>query len=277
MTLNLCKNLIGVGFVGLHLALLAWLWGRPMFTVPLASWGWLGLSGLVGIAVGDTFFFRSLQILGPRRALLLSTTAPLFAVAFGWLWLAEALAVLSLVGIVVTLSGVMAVVADRKANAESPGLMPGTMTRGVVCGALGASCQAIGGVLSKIGMTTDSGDCDPLEATFIRIFFAAVVSVTYLAIARTLKQSLLESKRWEMLKLLLPATAIGTWIGIWLSQIAFRHTEVAIAQTMMSTCPLFAIPLLWVLYRTRVNYLGVIGTAVALLGIFLTMMNQTSN
>ena len=72
--LNFTKNGVATlcfAVVGLVLV------GRPYPThVPLAAQGWLVLSGLVGLAVCDTFLLRAMMEIGPRRATLLMLTAP---------------------------------------------------------------------------------------------------------------------------------------------------------------------------------------------------------
>ena len=70
---------------------------------------------------------------------------------------------------------------------------------------------------------------------------------------------------------LLMATTLGTWLGIWFSQIAYNHSEVAVAQTLLSTCPLFAIPIVWYLHKHRVTSYSIIGTIIALVGIALVV------
>ena len=86
---------------------------------------------------------------------------------------------------------------------------------------------------------------------------------------RRLGQQVLKRR---VIKVLVPATAIGTWLGIWLSQIAYKEaSEAAIAQTLLSTCPLFAIPIVVFAEGHRISAIAVIGTMVAILGIFLTV------
>jgi drug/metabolite transporter (DMT)-like permease len=273
MALNLSKNIIAVGLILIHILALAVVVGRPIFQAPGHSWLWLGLSGLIGVAVGDTLYFRSLQILGPRRALMMATTSPLFAVVLGALLLGEDLRFLSVSGIVITVAGVIVVVADRKASKESPGIKPGRMSLGIAAGVLAAICQAIGGVLSKKGMVSTEGLelCDPIEATFIRLFISAIGVVLIVGSGRNLGNFVRQACKPDMLKLLIPATALGTWLGIWMSQIAFRFSEVAIAQTLLSTCPLFAIPIVWLVHKHRVTILSFLGTIIAIFGIAMTV------
>ncbi|MDG1874352.1 MAG: DMT family transporter [Mariniblastus sp.] len=274
ITINLAKNIIGVVLILAHLALFASFTDREMFQAPWSSWGTLGLSGLIGIVIGDTMYFRSLQILGPRRALMMATTSPLFAAALAFAFLGEELPFFAVLGICLAVCGVIVVVADRKANKEAPGLLPGSLRRGVALGIIGSICQAIGGVFSKKGLVGAEGEnlCDPIEATFIRLLFAALATMLVMSVGRKLVKELRITFSWEMLRLLIPATAVGTWLGIWLSQVGYQRAHnVAIAQTLMSTCPLFAIPIVWVLHKHRVTALSVIGTIVAVLGIFLTV------
>ena len=79
----------------------------------------------------------------------------------------------------------------------------------------------------------------------------------------------------EHLRYIVPATALGTWLGIWLSLVAFSGNDIAIAQTLMSTCPLFAIPVMWILHRHRINRLAFFGTVVAFFGIWMTLTHKT--
>ncbi len=275
MGLNLCKNVIGSALILLHMLALFFVADRALFQAPISSWTWLGISGLIGVVIGDTFYFRSLQILGPRRALMMSTTAPLFSAGLGFVLLGEDLHFFALVGIVITISGVLIVIRDRKAGNEAPGLHPGAVQLGVLSGIGGSACQAIGSVFAKKGMLAADGTdvCDPVEATFIRLLISAVATIVIVALSKKLFVYGKQSLNWKTLKLLIPATAIGTWIGIWLSQIAFRSSDVAIAQTLLATCPLFAIPVVWIVHRQRVTPIAIFGTVIALIGIFLTVFD----
>ena len=87
-TINFAKNLFGLGFVTLHLCVVWWFWRDDLMTFSAKAWGYLAISGIVGIAIGDTFYFRSLQILGPRRSLVVATTAPIFGALIGW-WMLD--------------------------------------------------------------------------------------------------------------------------------------------------------------------------------------------
>ncbi len=72
--INFGKNLLASVILSIHLAIATGLAGRPMFAADRNTWLLLAVSSLIGIVIGDTFYFRSLQILGPRRALIVAMT-----------------------------------------------------------------------------------------------------------------------------------------------------------------------------------------------------------
>lgn len=269
--LNACKNVIGCLFILIHIAVIGIFAGSVSFTTSPVAWGWLSLSGLIGIVIGDTFYFRSLQILGPRRALLIACGSPLFATVLQFLFLSEPLGGTIVLGIVLTVFGVGTVISDRRADVESPGLLPGTFKAGIILGVLSSICQAVGGLFSTLGMRDD---CGALEATMIRLLFAGVATVFILLSQKETRKSLGKAFRYEYLKWIVPATAIGTWLGIWCSQLAYKGADLAVAQTLMSTCPLFAIPIVWMVFGHKATRIAIVGTTIAVFGVWLTVQKE---
>lgn len=265
--LNLVKNFIAAGVLLLQLLCLADWSEVVIFRANGHSWAWLAVSGLIGIVIGDTLYFRSLQILGPRKALILSTTAPLFAALFGALFLGEILTPMILAGVLMTTGGVTYVVADRKSTHESPGLFPGSTSMGVICALGAAVCQALGGVCSRIGMQA----CDSVEGAFIRLLVSAFAVLLIVVYQKQLRAVLRQTQDLDLMKRLIPAVMLGTWLGIWLCQIAYKETSVSVATTLLATTPLFVIPLLRVFQNQKITMSAVAGTLVATIGVVLVI------
>ena len=180
--INFGKNVLASGILLLHLSLQSLFLDTPLLSVDRRAAFWLVLSSLTGIVIGDTLYFRSLQILGARRALIVSTTSPLFAASAGWLLLSEPLSVMALLGLCLTMSGVFLVVTDRPASGEVSQHFPASVLRGVLAGLGGAVCNASGAMFSHLATynssdsATSASTCSPLEATFVRVGFAALLS-----------------------------------------------------------------------------------------------------
>ncbi len=244
--INFGKNILASLILWLHLSILTLLTGRSMFEADRRTWILLAISSFVGIVIGDTFYFRSLQILGPRRALIVSTTSPVFATIVGWIGLGESLAIVSLLGIFLTLTGITIVIAERGTAEETSDHMPASMTHGVVMGLLGSICNAVGATFSHLGTvgseTLSASGCDPLEATVIRVCVAAASSIAAGLATGALIRTARRSFDWSILKSYLPAVICGPWLGIWMSQIAYRQCQLAIAITLTCTTPLFVEP-----------------------------------
>jgi drug/metabolite transporter (DMT)-like permease len=266
--MNFSKIAIAVVILFVQIVMLA-VWNETaVLTATRADWKWLGLSGLIGLTIGDTFYFRSLQILGARRCLIVTTTAPVFAALLGWLWLGEVLIWLSVVGIAMTLAGIMWVILDGDGKNEEPGYYPGSQRVGIAYGVASSLCQAVGLATSKVGMET----IGPLEGTFIRMFLGGLFALCVVAGKRQLTATISQVARAEVLRKFLPAVVCGTWLGVWFSQIAAKETEVGIAQTLLATCPLFAIPMVRMKYGTKITPAAVVGSIVAVVGICLIVL-----
>ena len=75
----------------------------------------LALSGVAGLALGDYFLFRCMTVLGPRIGTLLMASSPVFTALLAWASFGEEILALGLLGMVVTLGGVVLVLVDRRA------------------------------------------------------------------------------------------------------------------------------------------------------------------
>ena len=52
-------------------------------------WGWLGLSGIIGLVIGDSMLFRAFVMIGPRLSMLLMSLVPIISAALAWVFLEE--------------------------------------------------------------------------------------------------------------------------------------------------------------------------------------------
>lgn len=258
--LNLVKGILAAAMLVLTL----WASGATLAGVEPRGLGLLLISGALGIGLGDTAFFEALQELGPRRTLLLGTLAPPLAALLALVALDETLTPGGWAGIGVTVAGVAWVVTERLPEATG---RRGRTMRGLGFGVLAALVQASGGVLSHAALTQTS--ISPLWGAFLRLSAGVAVLVVWMALARRpVGRWLRPAEPGPLWRRLLFAVFAGTYLGVWLQQVALKLTAAGIAQTLLATSPLFVLPLVaWT--GERVSARAVAGALVALVGIGL--------
>ena len=222
----------------------------------------LAASGVVGLVIGDLALFAALVRIGPRLAALLMALAPVFATLAGAVGLGELPGGWALLGIGLTLAGVGWVVLERRDGQAHPFEHRGAIALGV----LAAACQGIGLVLAKAGM---AGEVPPLAATWVRMGVAtAAIWLLALVSGRTAGLDIAAAARLAAMPVLGGAVS-GPFVGVWLSLIAARFTDVGVAATLMATTPVLIIPLVMVVEEYRPSLRAILGAAIAIAGVAL--------
>lgn len=229
-------------------------------------WGWLAISGVVGLVLGDTLLFRTFVILGPRSGMVLMTLAPVFSTVMAWLFLGEVLTLRQLSGIAITTAGVAWAIAHHPRMVEPS--HEGSHLVGVLAGIGAASMQAGGLILARKGL--ESG-IPAFSANVIRIGAAmTAIWIVTLMLGRLPAALRALRSRTAMIRLGL-GSAIGPTLGVWMSLVAIKHAPVGIASSLMSTTPILMIPLSRVFLKEPVRFQSVAGTIVAVFGVVLLL------
>ena len=271
--------------VGLHLALIGAVWPQGLTSRELLL---LAASGAVGLVIGDAAYFSSLVLIGPATATLMVTSAPAFATAEAWFFLGEELPPRALLGAAITLVGILLAVrgrmrrdpllrrqeradgSPRAVGVPASGLARRTLVLGLGLALVGTLCQATGQVLARPALR----DVDALSATLVRISTAMLLLWGLLAL-----RCAISGKRpawWDgamadrrALALTMGGVITGPSFGVWLSQVATKHAPVGIASTLMSLVPIFVMLTDWLLGRARPSALEVVGSLVAIAGVYV--------
>ncbi len=248
--------------------------------VPMANqsqWMWMGISGIVGLGLGDFALFTAFVVIGPRRSLLLMALAPVATTAVGFLMLGEVLGPWSMLGVGVTLSGVLIVLLEKKPTTGYKGLTPRQYTVGTILGITGAIGQGTGLALSKYGMVMVADDptvpLNPLSATLIRMIVGAVFIWISVSAMGKLPEVFRSVKDPRAMKFTASGAFIGPFLGVTSSMIAVLYTQAGIAATLMSLMPVMIIPVVWFLYKERTNWRGIMGAVVAVIGVAILFLH----
>ena len=83
---------------------------------------WLSLSGIIGLVLGDSALFQAFILIGPRISMLLMGLTPVLAAILAWIFLGEQLSELQILGIGLTIGGVLWVIIEHNREINLNGI-----------------------------------------------------------------------------------------------------------------------------------------------------------
>lgn len=181
-------------------------------------------------------------------------TAVLAAVCLG-----EILTPGSWFGIGLVIAGVTTVLHGCMAGEEGR-----TRREGVIFGLLAVGCMSASNIVAKAGLAEQG---ETIQATFIRMLAGTVGVLGYGLATNRLEGWVSPFRDKRLLAGFVGSVAVVTFGGFWLGMVAFKHTSVAIASSLTSTEPIFALILAALILKERVRLSAVGGTATVILGV----------
>lgn len=222
------------------------------------QWFWLGLSGVVGFYLGDLFLFKSYSVIGSRTAALIMSFAPMLTSIIGWFFLDEKLSGLNIIAILISMSGIVIAISNKKMKLNIP-------LKGLLLAFGGALGQAVGLILSKKGM----GDYDPIAATQIRAMFGLLSFGIMISILGRWNKIGEAVKNKSGMKSVTVGSFFGPFIGVALSLFAIQQTKTGIASTLMSLVPVFIIWPSAIMFNEKIKPQQIIGAVISIIGVSL--------
>lgn len=225
------------------------------------EWIWLSLSGLLGLSIGDTAFFNALNRLGPRRTLLVSALTPAITAILAIPVLQEGLDARVILGMLLTMAGVVWVIRERSSTGSEEDV---ALKAGLGFALIAVAAQSGGNVLTKLG----ASEASALEISMVRLLAGILGLVAYMVIkGRSFKPQTTWTTRDYSLLIL--ATFLGTYLGIWLMNSGLKYAQTAVATTLNSTSPIFILPLAYFILKEKISWRSFGGAVVAVLGVAL--------
>jgi len=220
----------------------------------------LGISGILGIALGDTAYFAALNRLGARRTLVLDSISPAITAGLAMVVLGERLTPMQWAGVALTLSGISWVLRERVPDDDAS---PTAVQMGLILGLTAIACHASGVVLSKVAL-----DVVPaLEASLVRQMVGVVGLGFYLGASQKAASTFSPLRDRANIRVLFIASFCGTFLGIWFAMVALKLTSASLATTLNATGPLFVLPLSRLMDGERISTRAVLGAVVAVAGV----------
>jgi len=263
---NRTRLLLATGFLSLAHRLLE----GSFFPNPIGfeRWGWLALSAIFGLVLGDGLLFYAYTQIGPRRAMLLMAAVPVISTFLAWVFLGETLRAIEILAIAITITGISWVIMERQ-PAGITSQQPRSFATGVLCGLGAAVGQALGLILSKQGMV---GGFPALSASLIRVTTAAGIIWILATLQHQAGTTIKALRKPESRNPILAGTIFGPVLGMTLSLVAVQTSEVGIASTLMALSPVLLLPLTYWQFHERVTLRAVMGTVTAMCGVAILFL-----
>lgn len=229
--------------------------------------GWMALSGLIGIFVGDTALYACLNRLGPRRSGLLFACNALFTALLG-LWLFdERLGGWRLLGGGLIFVGVLLAIAFGRRHDNRFEPIRGALWLGVSLGLLAALCQSLGSLIAKPVM---SAGVDPVAASCTRMA-AALLAHLLLRVSGAPFARTRQPINLKVLGVVALNGFLAMALGMTLILLALKHGEVSLVAILSATTPVMLLPLLWLYTRHRPAASAWAGAALVVAGTALIL------
>ncbi len=265
MQLNIIKGFVASVMMLIVMPLIP----MPEFELSANHFWILAISGIIGIAIGDSAYFAALKRIGANKTLLLESLAPPLSGVLALMFLGAALTLQSWLGVVITTLAVTFVV-FQPSNSVSDDSTNQAQWIGIGYGLVASVCQASGVVISHYALV--SGDIPPILGALIRLTIGVLAVMMIIPFVERKPYSSIKRDLWDMTKLdklwLLSAIFVGTFLALWLQQIALKNANPAIAQTLIATSPVFIL-VIYALKGEKVSKQSLIGTLAAVGGISL--------
>ena len=195
-------------------------------------------SGIIGIGLGDTFYLKSLNLIGTRKTLSIEALSPLIAAIAGNLFIDENLNLNAWIGIVIVTGALVKIIKKKSylLDKDSNLILNDNSLDKYIYSFLSVFCAVIAALLSRFVFL--ESDLAPIFTTEIRLFG----SIIFLCFITKMKLRLFISnfERKEKNQFIV-SVLMGTNIGILLQQIVFQSLPIGIGWTLLSTSPIVSL------------------------------------
>ena len=196
------------------------------------------LSGIIGIGLGDTFYLKSLNLIGTRKTLSIEALSPLIAAIAGTLFIDENLNFKAWIGIGIV-TGALAKIIRKKSyllDKDSKLVMSNNSLDKYIYSLLSVFCAVIAALLSRFVLL--ESDLSPIFTTEIRLFGSIIFLCAFTKMK--LKLFIYDFDKRAKRKFII-SVLMGTNIGIFLQQIVFQSLPLGIGWTLLSTSPIISL------------------------------------
>lgn len=261
IALNLFKNVLAmILFIPTML-----IFKEPLFRqVPYNDYLLLIISGMVGIAIADTLFFKSLNLIGAGLSAIVECMYSPFIIGLSVLWLGESLTLLQVVGVLLVISAVLSTVhVKQRGKISRRDLLWGIFLGVLATAAIAVSIVMIKPLLERSPL---------LWVAEVRLFggLAGLVLITLLhPLRHRVLSSLFNPKGWGYT---ISGSFVGAYLAMFIWLAGMKFTKVSIASALNQTSTIFIFVFAAIFLRESITLRKVVAIILAVAGVLLVFL-----
>ena len=259
--LNLFKNLLGFSLI---LPTLAVVEGFQLSAFSPQDIAVTMLSGLLGIAVADTWYLRALSLMGASRTGIVSGLLSPFVILLSIMFLGESLRGWQLAGFALVMGGIL-LVTWRQNRRE---VDAAHLSKGVFYGIGAVFLMAVGIVMVKEILETR-----PFMMTAeIRLVGGAGGMLIYMALRgryAAVKQNFMKPLPW---KLIIVGSFLGAYVSMMMWLAGYKLIPASEASVLNETANAWIVLLAWLMLGESIGYRKVTGIMLTSAGVIVMLL-----
>jgi|JI10StandDraft_1071094.scaffolds.fasta_scaffold49152_5 drug/metabolite transporter (DMT)-like permease len=223
----------------------------------------MAISGILGIGISDTLFFKCLNLLGASRSAIVECLYSPFIIIFSFIFLGERLSWADAFGALLVVSSLFLISGEGRTDP----LPKKNLIQGVIAGALSMAIMGFGIVIIKPMLT----DLSVVWVSMIRMFFGVAALALFSMTQPDRKKTwsiFIPSKLW---KVAFPACFLGSYVTmlLWVGSFKFASANVAGILTQLSA--VFTVIFAYLFLKEPLTKKKVLSLILALLGSVLVI------
>lgn len=257
--LNLFKNILAFG---LFIPTILFLEGRLIHPAPTGDYLILAASGILGIGIGDTLYFYSLNLLGAGLSAIIVCLYSPFIILLSVIWLKETLTLIQLSGIGLIIAAIFTATFEH--HRSGPKQLRQQFI-GVMFGILANAANAVSIVTAKKVL-----EKSPILWTAeFRLLSGTIALLILLGILPGRKKILGSFRHHQRWTVTITGSVMGAYVAmmVWLAGMKFATASIASALNQTNTVFIFLFASL--LLREPLSAKKGIGFLLAMLGVYL--------
>ena len=237
------------------------------FAIPDYSLVELGvtlLSGYLGIAVADTWYLRSLHLVGASRMGIISSLLSPFVILLSVFFLAETLSIWQIAGFALVMAGLLLV--TWRANREQVDARD--LRKGMFYGVASIFLMAVGVVMIKEILETRSF----MWTVQIRMIGGIVGMLIYLAVRGRFRQVWQQYRQPLPWNLIIVASFLGSYVSMMMWLYSYKLIPASVSSVLNQSSNAWMVLLAWLILHEYVGLRKIYGLLLTTAGVLVMLL-----